>query len=81
MSCLGVMGTTPDRLVRPTVGLIPTIELALEGHRIDPSVSVPSDTVTMFAATDIADPVLEPHGSIVATYGFCTNPTNLTPLA
>ena len=35
----------------------------------------------MFVATDIVDPELEPHGSIVATYGFCTNPTNLIPLA
>ncbi|KAI3698831.1 hypothetical protein L2E82_42687 [Cichorium intybus] len=50
-----------------------TTELELEGHRIDPSVSVPSDTVTMFVATDMADPVLEPHGSTVPTYGFCTN--------
>lgn len=69
---------TPARLVRPKVGLIPTTELALEGHRIDPSVSVPSDTVTMFVATDIADPVLEPHGSAVATYGFYTNSRNLS---
>ncbi|KAJ0843636.1 hypothetical protein HanRHA438_Chr15g0693441 [Helianthus annuus] len=73
VSCLGETGMTPARLVRPTVGLIPTTELVLEGHRIDPSLSVPNDTVTMFVATDIADPVLEPHGSRVATYGFCIN--------
>ena len=29
---------------------------------MEPSVSVPSDTDTMFAATEIADPLLEPHG-------------------
>ena len=73
VSCPGEIGMTPARLVRPKVGLIPTTEFALEGHRSDPSVSVPSDTVTMFVATDIADPVLEPHGSTDATYGFCTN--------
>ncbi|GER50286.1 heat shock 70 kDa protein [Striga asiatica] len=28
----------------------------------DPSVSVPKDTIAMLAATDIADPLLEPHG-------------------
>ena len=69
---------TPDRLVRPTVGLIPTTEHAFEGHRIDPLVSVPNDTVTIFVATAIADPVLEPHGSIVAKYGFCTKQKSQT---
>ena len=29
---------------------------------MDPAVSVPSVTATIFAATDIADPVLDPHG-------------------
>jgi hypothetical protein len=57
--------------VRPTVGLIPTTEFILEGHKIEPSVSVPSDTATKFAATDIADPLLDPHGSS-NVYGFCT---------
>ncbi|KAK2988051.1 hypothetical protein RJ640_001992 [Escallonia rubra] len=33
-------------------------------------VSVPSETATMFAATDIADPLLDPHGDPVWTYGF-----------
>lgn len=55
---------TPARLVSPTVGLMPTTELKLAGHRIDPSVSVPTATATQFAATDIADPlVLDPQGS------------------
>ena len=49
--------------MRPTVGLMPTTELKLAGHIIDPSVSVPSDTATIFAATDIDDPLLEPQGS------------------
>lgn len=62
VSCLGETGTTPARLVRPTVGLMPTTELKLAGHRMEPSVSVPSDTATKFAATDIAEPLLEPQG-------------------
>ncbi|KAK2994011.1 hypothetical protein RJ640_025719 [Escallonia rubra] len=33
-------------------------------------VSVLSETATMFAATDIADPLLDPHGDPVWTYGF-----------
>ena len=70
VSCLGVMGTTPSLLVRPTVGFMPTTELESEGHKMEPSVSVPRDTVTRFAATDIADPLLDPHGSPIV-YGFC----------
>ena len=62
VSCLGETGTTPARLVRPTVGLMPTTELKLAGHRMEPSVSVPRDTATKFAATDIAEPLLEPQG-------------------
>ena len=62
VSCLGEIGMTPARLVRPTVGLMPTTKLLLDGHKIEPSVSVPSDTVAIFAATDIADPLLEPQG-------------------
>ena len=45
------------------MGLMPTTELRVEGHNIDPSVSVPRETVTIFAATDMAEPLLEPHGS------------------
>lgn len=63
VSCLGLIGITPARLVRPTVGLMPTTALKLDGQRMEPSVSVPSDTAAIFAATDIADPLLEPQGS------------------
>jgi hypothetical protein len=56
------IGTTPARLVSPTVGLIPTTELALDGQTIDPSVSVPIATVVRFAATAAGDPELDPHG-------------------
>lgn len=62
VSCLGEMGTTPARLVRPTVGLMPTTEFRLDGHKMDPDVSVPKVTATIFAATDMADPLLDPHG-------------------
>jgi hypothetical protein len=47
----------PDRLARPTVGLIPTNPLADEGQMIEPSVSVPTPTEARFAA--IAAPVPE----------------------
>jgi hypothetical protein len=72
VSCLGVLGTTPARLVNPTVGLIPTTEFSDAGHSMEPAVSVPSVTAAMFAAAAIAEPVLDPHGSAESTYGFCT---------
>jgi hypothetical protein len=56
---------------------MPTTELKLEGHKMEPWVSVPSDTVTKFAATDIADPLLDPHGSS-NVYGFCTALNTIT---
>ena len=62
VSCLCEIGMTPARLVRPTVGLMPTTKLQLHGHKIEPSVSVPSDTAAIFAATDIAGPLLDPQG-------------------
>src|SRR5918911_420847 len=64
------MGTTPERLVRPTVGLMPTMPFDEAGQRIEPSVSVPSDTATRFAETADADPELEPQGVRSSTYGL-----------
>src|SRR5690348_5663597 len=64
------MGTTPARLVRPTVGLIPTTPLTDDGHTIDPLVSVPRVAVARLAAAAAAEPELEPHGERSRTYGF-----------
>lgn len=61
---------TPDLLVRPTVGLMPTTELAAEGQSMEPSVSEPSVTAAMFAAAATPDPALDPHGVCDTTYGF-----------
>jgi hypothetical protein len=66
VSCLVEKGMTPDRLVNPTVGLIPTTEFNAAGQSIEAVVSVPSVT-----AAAIAGPVLDPHGSADSTYGFC----------
>src|ERR671935_2916455 len=54
------IGTTPARLVRPTVGLMPTTPHADDGDTIEPSVSVPSAAATRFAETAAAEPELEP---------------------
>jgi hypothetical protein len=34
---------------------------------MDPSVSVPKETATMFVATEMADPKLDPHGLLDST--------------
>src|SRR5258708_2861219 len=70
VSWLCETGTTPARLVRPTVGLMPTTPFALEGQTIEPSVSVPSATAHRLAETATAEPELEPHGLRSSTYGF-----------
>src|SRR6185369_12206121 len=49
------MGTTPARLVSPTVGLMPTTPFALPGHTMLPSVSVPSDTAAKLAVAAAPD--------------------------
>src|SRR5215472_14015356 len=64
------MGTTPARLVSPTVGLIATTPFALPGHTMLPSVSVPNDTVAKFADAAAPEPELEPHGLRSIPYGL-----------
>src|SRR6266568_7714954 len=55
------IGTTPARLVRPTVGLRPTTPFTLAGQTMLPSVSLPSDTAARFAETAAPEPELEPQ--------------------
>src|SRR5215210_8462769 len=70
VSWLWAMGITPERLTRPSVGLMPTTELTEAGQTIEPSVSVPTATAARLAATATAEPELEPHGETDSTYGF-----------
>src|SRR5690349_11132531 len=81
LSCVREIGTTPARLVRPTVGLMPTTPLALAGHTMLPSVSVPSETAAKFAVVAAPDPELEPQGLRLMPYGlFVWPPTADQPL-
>src|SRR6266436_9553930 len=64
------MGTTPARLTRPTVGLIPTTPFSLAGHTMLPSVSVPIETAAKFAEAAAPDPELDPHGLRSMAYGL-----------
>src|SRR6266567_7683627 len=68
------MGTTPARLVSPTVGLMPTTPLAFAGHTMLPSVSLPNDTVAKFADAAAPEPELEPQGLRSMPYGLCVCP-------
>src|ERR1017187_1927748 len=74
VSCVWEIGTMPARLVRPTVGFRPTTPLALPGHTILPSVSVPNDTAVKFDDTAAADPALEPQGLRAMPYGLLVCP-------
>src|SRR4051812_49700623 len=62
VSCVCEMGTTPARLVSPTVGLIATTPFALPGQTMLPSVSEPNETAAKFADAAAPDPALEPQG-------------------
>src|SRR5207245_6692755 len=62
VSCVCEMGTTPARLTRPTVGLMPTTPFAFAGQMMLPSVSVAMETVVRFPEVDAQDPELEQHG-------------------
>jgi hypothetical protein len=52
----------PVRLSSPSVGLMPTSELMLDGDTIDPSVSVPTAAAQRLAAAAAAEPELDPDG-------------------
>src|SRR3954469_7722936 len=71
VSCVCEMGTTPPRLVSPTVGLMPTTPLTLAGQTMLPSVSDPRPTAVKFADTEAAEPELEPQALRSTEYGLC----------
>ena len=52
----------PERLHKPTVGLIPTRPLTDAGETTEPSVSVPIAIAHKFADAAEPDPALEPLG-------------------
>jgi hypothetical protein len=52
----------PERLIRPTVGLIETIPQTADGEMSEPSVSVPTAAAQNPAETATAEPELEPDG-------------------
>src|SRR6267154_3165052 len=62
VSCVCEIGTTPARLVSPTVGLMAATPFALPGQTMLPSVSLPNDTAAKLAEAAAAEPALEPHG-------------------
>src|SRR5213079_2074890 len=61
---------TPDRLTRPSVGLIPTMPQHVAGETIEPSVSVPIATAQRLAATATPEPELDPDGVRSRAYGL-----------
>src|SRR5258708_34493935 len=81
VSWLAEIGMMPERETSPTVGLIPTRPLALLGHTMEPSVSVPTATTARSAAIAAPDPELEPQGFRFSAYGLRVCPPRpLQPL-
>src|SRR5712691_3491613 len=68
------MGMIPARLTSPSVGLMPTIPFADDGHTIEPSVSDPTATVHRLAEVAAPDPELEPQALRSRAYGFFVSP-------
>ena len=58
VSWSAVIGMTPQRLMRPTVGLMPTSMFWFDGLSTDPDVSVPTFAAQKLAAVPM--PELEP---------------------
>src|SRR3989442_4325270 len=74
VSWLCEIGTTPARLVSPTVGLIPTTPFSFAGHTIEPSVSVPNAAAQKLADAAAPEPELEPQAFRSSTYGLFVSP-------
>src|SRR5439155_1221171 len=74
VSTVDEIGSTPLRLTSPTVGFTPTTELAVDGLRIEPDVSVPTVIVASAAAAATAGPELDVLGVWLASYGLSTCP-------
>src|ERR1700680_1107016 len=64
------MGMMPARLIRPSVGLMPTRPLAEAGQTTEPSVSEPTATAQRLAAVAAPDPELDPQGLRSMAYGL-----------
>ena len=58
VSCCAVIGMMPYRLIRPSVGLMPTSIVAFDGLITEPPVSDPTFAAQRFAA--VPTPELEP---------------------
>src|SRR5512139_2757570 len=81
VSCEWAIGTMPDRLTSPIVGLSPTMPQQEAGETIEPSVSVPIAAAARLAATAAAEPELDPDGFRSRAYGFFVWPPRpLQPL-
>src|ERR1700690_3413342 len=64
----------PARLMRPSVGLMPTSPLAEDGQTTEPSVSVPIPTAHRLAETATPVPELDPQGFRSSAYGLLVWP-------
>src|SRR5215471_9843868 len=68
------IGTTANRLTRPTVGLMAATPLAFPGQTMLPSVSLPNDTAAKLDEAAAPEPELEPQGLRLMPYGLLVCP-------
>ena len=81
VSCVCEIGMMPERLTRPSVGLMPTRPLAVEGQTIEPSVSVPTPTPRGWRRSPRRCPSSTRTALRSSAYGFRTCPPRaLQPL-
>jgi hypothetical protein len=74
MRVLMPMLIMPWRLTSSWVGAMPTTLFIRAGARTDGPVSSAIEAVTKFAATELAEPPLEPPGWRSVSYGFTSVP-------
>ena len=75
VSMVQLKGNTPLRLTLPNVGFSPTIPQRAEGILIEPPVSVPREAMHCPAATEEADPPLDPPVIRSVSQGFRAGPS------
>src|SRR6185437_5507805 len=68
------MGTIPARLIKPSVGFMPTMPHIDDGQTTEPSVSVPMPSAARLAEIPAPVPELDPHGLRSKAYGFLVWP-------
>ena len=80
VSCVCEIGTTPERLTSPTVGLMPTIPFTEDGHTNEAVGLSPDRDRAQVRGDGDPGPELDPHGLRSSAYGLRHSRPGLQPL-